>query len=69
MKIFLCTAHNSLSQRLCIILSRYNEVTIEYAISDEVMLEAVALSKPDLVICPFLTAFLPKLAQLAASRR
>ncbi|GAB7329625.1 hypothetical protein MBLNU13_g01372t1 [Cladosporium sp. NU13] len=59
--LFLCTAHNSLSQRLYLALSRSHKVTIEYALSDETMLEAVALSKPDLVICPFLTTFVPKL--------
>ena len=58
--LFLCTAHNSLSQRLYLALSRSHKVTVEYALSDEVMLEAVALSKPDLVICPFLTTFVPK---------
>ena len=59
--LFLCTAHNSLSQRLYLALSRSHKVTIEYALSDETMLEAVALSKPDLVFCPFLTTFVPKL--------
>jgi len=59
--LFLCTAHNSLSQRLHLALSQSHDVTVEYAISDEVMIEAVALSKPDLVICPFLTSFVPKL--------
>jgi enoyl-CoA hydratase/carnithine racemase/methionyl-tRNA formyltransferase len=58
--LFLCTAHNSLSQRLYLALSRSHQVTIEYALTDSVMLEAVALSKPDLVICPFLTTFVPK---------
>jgi enoyl-CoA hydratase/carnithine racemase/methionyl-tRNA formyltransferase len=58
--LFLCTAHNSLSQRLYLALSRSHKVTIEYALSEETMLEAVALSKPDLVICPFLTTFVPK---------
>lgn len=59
--LFLCTAHNSLSQRLYLALSRSHKVTVEYALSDEIMLQAVALSKPDLVICPFLTTFVPKL--------
>lgn len=58
--LFLCTAHNSLSQRLSLALSRTHTVSVEYALSDEIMLEAVALSKPDLVICPFLTTFVPK---------
>lgn len=58
--LFLCIAHNSLSQRLYLALSRTHTVSVEYALSDEIMLEAVALSKPDLVICPFLTTFVPK---------
>jgi enoyl-CoA hydratase/carnithine racemase len=58
--LFLCTAHNSLSQRLYLALWRSHQVTIEYGLSDSIMLEAVALSKPDLVICPFLTTFVPK---------
>ncbi|KAM0719613.1 hypothetical protein Q7P37_003743 [Cladosporium fusiforme] len=58
--LFICTAHNSLSQRLYLALSKSHDVTIEYAISDQVMLEAVALANPDLVICPFLTTFVPK---------
>ncbi|KAK5126270.1 hypothetical protein LTR85_010505 [Meristemomyces frigidus] len=58
--LFLCTAHNSLSQRLYLALSTSHDVTIEYAISDEMMISAVALSRPDLIICPFLTTFVPK---------
>lgn len=58
--LFLCTAHNSLSQRLYLALSRSHEVTIEYALSDDIMLKAVALAKPDLVLCPFLTTLVPK---------
>jgi len=58
--LFLCTAHNSLSQRLYIALSRLHQVTVEYALDESVMLEAVALSKPDLVLCPFLTTLVPK---------
>lgn len=58
--LFLCTAHNSLSQRLYLALSRSHQVTIELAISSNLMIEAVALAQPDLVICPFLTAQVPK---------
>jgi len=58
--LFLCTAHNSLSQRLHISLSRLHQVTVEYALGESIMLEAVALSKPDLVLCPFLTTLVPK---------
>ncbi|KAK6434678.1 hypothetical protein LTR95_009134 [Oleoguttula sp. CCFEE 5521] len=58
--LFLCTAHNSLSQRLQLTLSRSHHVTIEYALSDQVMIDAVALAQPDLVLCPFLTTIVPK---------
>lgn len=60
--LFLCTAHNSLSQRLYLALSTSHDVTIEYALSEEVMLSAVALSQPDIVICPFLTTLVPKVS-------
>ncbi|KAK4497849.1 hypothetical protein PRZ48_010504 [Zasmidium cellare] len=58
--LFLCTAHNSLSQRLYLALSRSHDVSIEYALSDDLMISAVALFGPDLVICPFLTTLVPK---------
>jgi enoyl-CoA hydratase/carnithine racemase/methionyl-tRNA formyltransferase len=58
--LFLCTAHNSLSQRLYLALSTSHDVTIEYALSDSLMITAAELAKPDLIICPFLTARVPK---------
>jgi enoyl-CoA hydratase/carnithine racemase/methionyl-tRNA formyltransferase len=58
--LFLCTAHNSLSQRLYLALSTSHRVTIEYALSDELMISAAELAQPDLIICPFLTARVPK---------
>jgi enoyl-CoA hydratase/carnithine racemase/methionyl-tRNA formyltransferase len=58
--LFLCTAHNSLSQRLYLALSSSHEVTIEYAVSDALMISATELVEPDLVICPFLTSRVPK---------
>ncbi|KAM3414335.1 hypothetical protein BST61_g10982 [Cercospora zeina] len=58
--LFLCTAHNSLSQRLYLALRHSHDVTIEYALSEEVMISATALSNPDLIICPFLTTMVPK---------
>lgn len=58
--LFLCTAHNSLSQRLYLALSNSHDVTIEYALSDAVMISATQLAKPDLIICPFLTSKVPK---------
>ncbi|KAK4613412.1 Hydrogenase maturation factor HoxX [Fulvia fulva] len=58
--LFLCTAHNSLSQRLYLALSRTHDVSIEFALFDELMVTAVALFGPDLIICPFLTTLVPK---------
>jgi enoyl-CoA hydratase/carnithine racemase/methionyl-tRNA formyltransferase len=58
--LFLCTAHNSLSQRLYLALATSHDVTIEYALSDALMITAAQLAKPDLIICPFLTARVPK---------
>ncbi|CAJ0543039.1 Ff.00g003790.m01.CDS01 [Fusarium sp. VM40] len=57
--LFLCTAHNSLSQQLYLNLSQTHTVTIEYALSDTVMIEAANLVKPDIIICPFLTSAVP----------
>ncbi|EFQ33724.1 formyl transferase domain-containing protein [Colletotrichum graminicola] len=58
--LFLCTAHNSLSQRLYLTLSKSHNITIEYALSDEAMIEASKLFKPHLIICPFLTTRVPR---------
>ncbi|KAF9880242.1 formyl transferase domain protein [Colletotrichum karsti] len=58
--LFLCTAHNSLSQRLYLALSKTHTITIEYALSDAAMIEAAKLAKPNLIICPFLTARVPR---------
>ncbi|GKU09230.1 unnamed protein product [Fusarium langsethiae] len=57
--LFLCTAHNSLSQQLYLRLSQSHTVTIEYALSDKVMVEAANLVRPDVIICPFLTSPVP----------
>ena len=59
--LFLCTAHNSLSQRLYLELSASkHNLSIEYALSDNAMIDAVTLFDPDLVLCPFLTTRVPK---------
>ncbi|KAM3514799.1 hypothetical protein MY11210_001523 [Beauveria gryllotalpidicola] len=57
--LFFCTAFNSLSQRAYLALLEQHYVTIEYALSDELMIEAAELVKPDVIICPFLTTFVP----------
>ncbi|KND88033.1 Hydrogenase maturation factor HoxX [Tolypocladium ophioglossoides CBS 100239] len=58
--LFLCTAHNSLSRQLFLALSQRHSVTVEYALSETKMIEAAELTKPPLVICPFLTARVPQ---------
>ncbi|KAG5978178.1 hypothetical protein E4U55_006319 [Claviceps digitariae] len=58
--LFFCTAHNSLSQRLYLVLSRQHSVTVEYALSAKGMIEAADLVQPDLIICPFLTSLVPQ---------
>lgn len=61
--LFLTTAHNSLSQRLSLLLTstpHNHHVTVELALSAECMIEAVQMAKPDLIICPFLTRRVPK---------
>ncbi|KAF9777245.1 hypothetical protein IL306_004493 [Fusarium sp. DS 682] len=57
--LFLCTAHNSLSQQLYLTLSQIHHVTIEYALSDKAMIEAANLVQPNVIICPFLTTRVP----------
>jgi enoyl-CoA hydratase/carnithine racemase/methionyl-tRNA formyltransferase len=57
--LFLCTAHNSLSQQLYLNLSSTHTVTVEYALSDTTMIEAASLVQPDIIICPFLTSRVP----------
>lgn len=58
--LFFCTAHNSLSQRLYLVLSRKHSVTVEYALSAKSMIEAADMVQPDLIICPFLTSLVPQ---------
>ncbi|KAK6005734.1 hypothetical protein QM012_007376 [Aureobasidium pullulans] len=57
--LLLCTAHNSLSQRLYLTLTLKHEVTVEYALSSDTMVEAASLAHPHLIICPFLTSPVP----------
>ncbi|PWN51933.1 hypothetical protein IE53DRAFT_373832 [Violaceomyces palustris] len=58
--LFLCTAFNSLSQRLALVLkSQGHAVTVELALSAELMKTAAELAQPDIVICPFLTKRVP----------
>lgn len=58
--LILCTAHNSLSQRISLVLSKKHSVTVEYALSATTMIEAAQLARPNLIICPFLTTRVPE---------
>lgn len=58
--LLLCTAHNSLSQRLYLTLALNHDVTIEYALSTGSTIEAATLAHPHLIICPFLTSHVPR---------
>ncbi|KAN0063413.1 hypothetical protein ACQY0O_004579 [Thecaphora frezii] len=59
--LFYCTAFNSLSQRVALALrSKGHAVTVELALSPELMISAAKLASPDIVICPFLTKRVPR---------
>jgi len=62
MKILLIsTAYNGLTQRAHLeLLARGHEVSVELAISDGQLTEALALIEPDIVVCPFLKSRLPE---------
>ncbi|SPO24730.1 uncharacterized protein UTRI_01701_B [Ustilago trichophora] len=58
--LFICTAFNSLAQRTALVLREKGHlVTVEYALSPALMIEAAELAQPDLIICPFLTKHVP----------
>ncbi|WP_327581947.1 enoyl-CoA hydratase-related protein [Nonomuraea sp. NBC_00507] len=58
--LLLCSSFNGLTQRAWLELRRAgHDVSVELAVSQEVMAEAVELAKPDLVICPFLKERVP----------
>lgn len=59
--LLLATAYNSLTQRAHVeLVDRGHEVSIELAISDQVMTEAVELYQPDLIIAPMLKTAIPE---------
>lgn len=58
--LFLTTAFNSLGQRAYVELKALgHEVSVELAIKNEYMEEAIELFRPDLVVAPFLKTILP----------
>ena len=59
--LLIATAYNSLTQRAHVELSSLgHDVSIELALSDQVMTEAVALHRPDLIIAPMLKKAIPE---------
>ncbi len=59
--LLLCDTFNSLTQRIyCFLQDKGLRVSVEYAISQEIMIEALELFEPDIVIAPYLTKKIPK---------
>ncbi len=59
--LLLADTFNSLTQRVHAELTyRHHELSVELALSDEIIYEAVELYQPDLIIAPFLTKIIPK---------
>ena len=52
-------SYNSLCQRLYLALRETHSISIEYALSEDTMIEAASLAQPHLIICPFLTSRVP----------
>ncbi|MGW2156604.1 enoyl-CoA hydratase-related protein [Nonomuraea sp. NPDC001699] len=59
--LLLCSSFNGLTQRAWLELRRAgHDVSVELAVSEQAMVEAAELAKPDLVICPFLKERVPQ---------
>jgi putative two-component system hydrogenase maturation factor HypX/HoxX len=59
--LFLVSAHNSLSQRIFIALTEQgHDVKVEVVSQGHEMEAAVAAHQPELIVCPFLKAFIPE---------
>ena len=58
--LFISTVFNSLTQRLyCEAKEMGHVCSVQFAISDEMMLTSVETFAPDIIICPYLTRFIP----------
>ncbi|MBF8194105.1 formyl transferase [Nonomuraea sp. K274] len=58
--LLICSSFNGLTQRAWLALRRAgHDVDVELAVSEQAMVEAAELVKPDLVICPFLKDRVP----------
>ncbi|MFG2077035.1 enoyl-CoA hydratase-related protein [Nonomuraea maritima] len=59
--LLLCSSFNGLTQRCWMELRRAgHDVSVELAVSEAAMVEAAALAKPDLILCPFLKERVPE---------
>ncbi|MFJ7915693.1 MULTISPECIES: hydrogenase maturation protein [unclassified Lysinibacillus] len=59
--LFITSAHNSMSQRFYVELTdRKYEVDIHITTTIDAMIQAIEVSKPDLIICPFLKTAIPE---------
>lgn len=59
--LLMSTAYNCLTQRAHLeLIEQGHNVSIELSISDDVLMEGVALFKPDLIICPYLKEKIPE---------
>lgn len=59
--LLLSSSYNSLTQKAHVELqSLGHKVSVELAINNDVMFEAVELFQPDLILCPMLTHIIPK---------
>ncbi len=58
--LLIVSAYNSMTQRFHVeLVNMGHKVSIELALSDEVMREAVELFQPDLIVAPFLKRAIP----------
>ena len=59
--LIIATVFNSLTQRIfCEMRELGYIVSVQFAINDELMQNAVKSFHPDIVICPYLTKFIPE---------
>ncbi|PHO13017.1 hydrogenase [Malaciobacter marinus] len=58
--LLIVSSFNSLSQKVYVRLKEKNYiVSVDYALSDELMIKEVQRFKPDIILCPFLNKFIP----------
>lgn len=59
--LLIVSSFNSLSQKVYVRLKEKNYIaSVDYALSDELMIKEVQRFKPDIILCPFLNKFIPK---------